>query len=243
MKQAVVAVGLVLLLLLVGCVTGPRMKLLVSGSIDRDLSQAQVFYEDSPGGRQLYVHQMGPGQDMLVLDVALPADLVPGTYAVSPAGPITATYYEYVDGVSRRFDVDVQGTLVVSQVDDRFSGELALSAFTTGSQAQSIAVTGSFSGIPYNRAGLQATRVAGTLAALVLVAAFVVLLVANFIFQFYVGRHVYGAEGTWVLASLRGTRTFIRGWRMADLRTVMAAWSLALAGLLLSFLFLLLMRF
>jgi hypothetical protein len=241
MRHMAVIAGLVLLLL-VGCVGGPRTDLRVNGSVERDLSQAQVFYEDSPGGRQLYIHQIGPGQDMLVLDVALPADIVPGTYAVSTRGPVNAAYYEFVDGVSRRFDVDVQGTLAVSQVDNQFSGDLSLSAFAAGSQAGSITLSGSFRGIPYNRAGIQGAQVAGTLAALVLVAAFVLLAVANLVFQFYIGRQVYGAQGNWVLASLRGTRTFIRGWRLEDSRTVMAAWSLALASLLLTLFFLVLMR-
>jgi hypothetical protein len=241
MKYTVLIAGLVLLLLF-GCVGGPRTDLRVNGSVERNLSQAQVFYEDSPGGRQVYVQQMGPGQDMLVLDVALPADIVPGTYVISARGPVNAAYYEFVDGVSRRFDVDVQGTLAVSQVEDQFSGDLSLSAFASGSQAGSITLSGSFKGIPYNRAGIQGAQVAGTLAALVLVAAFVLLVVANLVLQFYVGRQVYGAQGNWVLASLRGTRTFVRGWRLENLRTVMAAWSLALAGLLLTLFFLVLMR-
>jgi hypothetical protein len=241
MKYIIVMAGLAVLLL-VGCVAGPRTDLHVSGSTDRDLSQAQVFYEDAPGGRQLYVHQIGPGQDILVLDVALPADIVPGTYAIAADAPVSAAYYEYVDGISQRFDVNVQGTLTVSQSDDRFSGNLTLSAFTADPEAQSITLTGSFRGIPYNRAGIQGPHVAGTLAALVLVAATVALLVANFILQFYVGRHVYGIEGNWLLASLRGTRTFIRGWRLAGLRAVMTMWSLALASLLLAILFLVLMR-
>jgi hypothetical protein len=242
MKSAIVITGLVLLLLLVGCLAGTQTDLQVSGSVDRDLSQVQVFYEDAPGGRHLYVQQTGPGQDMLVLEIALPADIAPGTYLISSGGAVSAAYYESVGGISRRFDVDMHGTLVVSRSQGRFSGKLSLSAFTAGSEAQSITVAGSFRGIPYNRAGIQATRVAGTLAALFLVVAAVALLVVNFVFQFYVGRHVYGIEGNWALASLRGARTFIRGWRLVDLRAVMTMWALALAGLLLSLLFLVLMR-
>ena len=67
----------------------------------------------------------------------------------------------------------------------------------------------------------------------VIMAGLVVFLVANFGFQLYVGKRVYAAEAGWALRSLRGTRTFIRGWRTVDLRPVMALWSLALAGLIL----------
>jgi hypothetical protein len=234
-------IGVLLFLVLTACVMGPRTQLSVSGAIERDLSRAQVAYEQTSEGRQLYVHQIGPGEDMIVLDILMPADLVPGTYDVATTGPVNAAYYEFVDGVSRRFDVDVRGLLTVSKADDSFAGELALSAFASGQDGEGITVTGEFRGIPYNRAGIQGLRASGTMAALVIIAAFVVFLVANFAFQFYVGRQIYSPEAGWALRSLRGTRTFVRGWRTDDLRPVMGLWSLALAGVLLCAILLLLM--
>jgi hypothetical protein len=242
LKQITVPARLLLILLLTACIPGSQAAVRITGAVERDLSNAQVFYEETPSGRQIYLHQVGPGQDLMVLDVSFPGELAPAPYPVTSNGPVSASYYEYVNDVSRRFDAHVQGTLTVHRADDRFSGELALSALPATGDAEPIGIIGSFRGIPFNRAGTLGPQAVGTLLTLVLMVAFGVLLVINLGLQFYIGRRVYGTDGGWAWRSLRGTRTFIRGWRDADQRSVMTLWSLALVTLLLCILFLVMLQ-
>jgi hypothetical protein len=63
------------------------------------------------------------------------------------------------------------------------------------------------------------------------------IILGNFVCQVYVGRLVFREEGTAriVLGVLRGTPTFVRGWRRADelgIRDVMVFWSFLVVMLL-----------
>jgi hypothetical protein len=222
------------IMLLVACGSAGEASITVSGAITRDLSNADVYYETTPGGKQLYAQQTGPGGDIQVLTIELPADDAPGDYAVASSGAVTASYFESVDGVSRMYDANVQGTLTISEAGDVFSGNISFTASGTPANAaegETVMVAGTFTGIP--AAGTGGGSPLGGLVGLVVILILVVLVTINFAFQFYVGSRVYAAEGAVLIRSLRGTRTLIRGWRDPALRTVAIAWSIALAGLLL----------
>ena len=231
---ALALLATLLILLLAACRSAGEASITVSGAITRDLSNADIYYETTPGGKQLYAQQTGPGGDIGVLTIELPADDAPGDYAVSSSGAVAAGYFESVDGVSRMYDANVQGTLTISEAGDAFSGNISFTASgtpTNTAEGETVMVVGTFSGIP--AAGTGGGSPLGSLAGLVAILILAVLVIVNFAFQFYVGSRVYAAEGATLLRSLRGTRTLIRGWRDEALRPVAIAWSIALAGLLL----------
>jgi len=72
----------------------------------------------------------------------------------------------------------------------------------------------------------QTTLVGGGLLCL-----FGLLVLANLIFQFTVGSRVYAGQRQIWLRSLRGTPTFIRGWKDPELRRLMVLWTILLGVL------------
>jgi hypothetical protein len=227
-------IALALLILpLAACGSAGEASITVSGAVARDLSNADIYYETTPGGKQLYIQQTGPGSDIQVLTISLPADDAPGDYPVTASGTVAAGYFESVGGISRMYDTNVQGTLTISEAGDAFSGNITFTASGTPANAaegEIVTVVGTFSDVPAEGAGGGSPL--GGAAGLLIIFLLAVLVLINFAFQFYVGSRVYAAEGAALIRSLRGTRTFIRGWRDPELRTVMIAWSIALAGLL-----------
>jgi hypothetical protein len=75
-------------------------------------------------------------------------------------------------------------------------------------------------------AAAQTTLVGGGLLCL-----FGLLVLANLIFQFTVGSRVYAGQRLVWLRSLRGTPTFIRGWKDPELRRLMVLWTILLGVL------------
>jgi hypothetical protein len=125
-----------LLLPLAACRSAGEASITVSGAITRDLSNADINYETTPGGKQLYFQQTGPGGDIQVLTIELPADDAPGDYPVTSSGTAAAGYFESVDGVSRMYDTNVQGTLIISEAGDVFSGNITFTASGTPPKAR-----------------------------------------------------------------------------------------------------------
>ena len=73
-----------------------------------------------------------------------------------------------------------------------------------------------------------------TTAWFILIGFFILLIIANFVFQIIVAQKVYDTGLQRFLGIMRGTRTFIRGWRFADefqIRDMMVIWS-AIVGVL-----------
>jgi hypothetical protein len=252
------------LALAAGCAP-PRVEAIsigITGASQADLSGAEVYYETAPGGRHIYVQQAGPGDDLRVIDIGVPANPQPGQYALTNVGETYAGYYEVVSGVSRQFTQNVSGTLTLDAVQPGLSGSFAFTASTPSGPGETITASGTFQDLPLvvipgteptatvalaptptqaPPAGATAPTPGGAEAAAqaprsplplyVALCMVGLLVVANFGFQFYVGSVVYALEGGTLLRSLRGTRTFIRGWADPDLRTVMIAWTLVLIGL------------
>jgi hypothetical protein len=73
-----------------------------------------------------------------------------------------------------------------------------------------------------------------TAAWFILIGFLILLIIANFVFQIIVAQKVYDNGLQRFLGIMRGTRTFIRGWRFADelkIRDMMVIWS-AIVGVL-----------
>ena len=221
-----ITAGLVMILMLAGCSLrqGKHFAMQVGGAVQRDISGEQIYYE----GRQIYIESKGTGGDIIVILVNLPQDPTRATYGMAPNGPASGEYFEAIGGVSRQFYSDVRGTLTLTEVGRQVSGtvDFRVSGRNNG-QPETVSVTGTFSNVPTGPTS------SDTLAAALLVGVLGSLVILNFVMQFHVGRVVYAAEKGWAWRSLRGTRTFIRGWRHPQLRMVMLAWSLVIGGMLL----------
>lgn len=252
-KLGTILVIAVAALVLAGCTAGgSRYAATVSGAVNHDLSGGQVYYEPVgayvvdgervSSGRQIYLEKAGAGDNHHVLTILLPSSpLHDGVYSIGGpystsnlyAGRPAAEYFDATDGVSRIFNRDVEGRMVV----EGDAGGALTASFTFSATAENsddhVTIEGEFRNLPYDGAAVGGMSGGGRAAALGVVLILLVLIVANFAFQFYVGSRVYAAEGGAAFRSLRGTRTFIRGWRLEELRLVMVAWSVALAGLLL----------
>ncbi len=219
----------VLFLCLVACSPqGADFEVNITGAVNRNLEGATVYYEGTSSGRQLYIEKHGSGGDIQVLTIGLPAYVPPGTYTIATTGQVSAAYFEFVDGVSSQFERNVSGTAVIHEGDGAFSGEVNFYASAPYSQ-DSVQVVGSFNQIPYGAQGSST----GSLATPLLICGLVALLLINLVLQFYVGSKVYAGEGGSILRSLGGTRTFIRGWQLPEIRSIMLIWSLFLLLLIL----------
>jgi hypothetical protein len=220
-------------LALAACAAGGGQAVRITGPVARDLSGGEFVYEGTPGGKQVFVQKTGSGGDIMVLTISLPADDAPGEYAVASTGAVSAGYYESVGGVSQIFDRDVEGTLTITESGEAFTGSLAMSA-TSAAGGDPITIIATFNSIPFEGTAAGAAGsggLFGSTVGLLMLVFLAALLVASFGFQFWVGSQVY--ERGAAVRSLRGTRTFIRGWRDPDLRMAMIGWSVTLVALLL----------
>jgi hypothetical protein len=198
----------------------------VQGAVERDLAGGEIYYENNPVGRQIYLQKAGPGEDLLVLIVLLPPGERPGSYDMSAPELVSSSYFETVGGVSRQFYQNVQGTLNIRESGSAFSGALNFSA---DGEAGRVTVTGSFEQIPFRVSGSHSGGEG--FAALVswgVFVVFILLIVLNLVMQFYVGRQVYAGRQPGLLVLLRGSRTFWLGWQNPRLFPVMILWTLVL---------------
>lgn len=260
-KLGTILVIAVAALVLAGCAAGgSRYAATVSGAVNHDLGGGQVYYEPVEAyvvngervapTRQVYLEQPGPGDDHHLLILTLPGSgLRAGQWSIAGpnAGPVpymvlpSAEYFDATGGVSRIFNQEVTGQLIVEDSP----GDALTATFTITATAENsddrVTIEGHFDGVPYTgvavggstAGGRTPRRAVGTAASALVLGLFGLLVVANLAFQLYIGSKVYAGQGAAVLRSLRGTRTFIRGWQLEDEQLVMVAWSVALAGLLL----------
>jgi len=237
--------------LLSACESSPaaQFRVEVSGEINRTMDGGELFLEDTPGGKQIYIQRRGRGEQMQVLQVSLPETIQEGEYLIYPNTPVTAGYWDRNNEGSWIFDVDSMGKVVLQRDGDRLRGTID---FTAGEWKGdgSVQVHAEFWDVPYpaERTEGQATpgtpgerqpettpasgSPVSTLVSSLGICAFLTLLIANFVIQLYVGRRVYPESNTFWLPSLNGTRTFIRGWKLASIRPIMLAWSAVLGGML-----------
>lgn len=200
----------------------------ITGAVNRDLTGARAYYEGTPSGRQLYIEKQGPGEDIQVLTIEFPSNFEPGTYTIGSTGFISGVYFEFVGGVSSQFRRNVNGSATFSELGGEFSGQVDFIASAPFSE-DTIRVVGTFADIPYHSGVASGSTVSGA----AIIGGLVLLLAVNLLLQFIVGAKVYASEGGGMLKSLRGTRTFIRGWQIPEIRSIMLIWSLLLLLLIL----------
>ncbi len=213
--------------LLGSCTKHGLFDIQISGSVNHIL-KGSLIYESTQTGRQLYIQETGPGENIRVLTISFPTQETPTNLPLTTQGPVTASYFEFVDGISRQYWRNVAGNLSLLEAGDPISGVIDFTAFAPDSN-ESIHVTGTFEGISFQGQ----SNSFGNFAFVGIILGLILLIGFNFIIQFYVGQRVYTAEGTSILKSLRGTRTFIRGWQKPELRTAMVLWSVVLVSVLL----------
>lgn len=236
----------------------------VTGTVETDLSGGKIYYEFLPGsetggavyleGRILIVEQVIAGK-VHSIHVTLPPGVAPGEYdiispttdqAIIDSGTPRAQYSIVSPGQLAMFSRDVRGWLAISEGGETLSGSLEFTAheFITDGE---VTVSGRFDQLAYSvrphtpvkvpRQAASTTPSGGGLPAQLTPVIGIMILVAlvliNFVFQFWVGSQVY--EQGVVIQSLRGTRTFIRGWRQPELRGIMVGWSVDLVLLLIAF--------
>ena len=217
----------ILMILIASCAPQGQYDIQITGSINHNL-QGTMFYEGSTTGRQIYIEEIGPGEDMRVLTISFPPQETPTNLRFSSSDPVTASYHEFVGGISRQYWRNISGNLSLLQAGDVISGVIDFTAYAPDSN-NSIQVYGTFDTI-----GLQGDSPSfGSLSSVVILLVLIAFTGFNFIFQFYVGQKVYTAEGASILKLLRGTRTFTRGWQHPELRSVMILWSILLISLIL----------
>jgi hypothetical protein len=213
--------------LMTACTTQGQYDIQISGSTNHDL-QGTLFYESTTNGRQVYIEEIGPGDDMRVLTISFPSQETPTNLRFTSQGPVTASYHEFIGGTSRQYWRNISGNLSLLEAGDIISGVIDVTAFAPDSN-NSIQVNGTFEKI-----GLQGSSASSvSLSSIAILLLLMILVGVNFIFQFYVGQVVYAEEGASMLKCLRGTRTFIRGWQQPQLRSVMILWSSLLISLIL----------
>ena len=226
-KSITIFLLLIPTILIVSCTTRGHYDIQISGSINHNL-KGTLFYEGTTTGRQIYIQEMGPGEDMRVLTISFPSQETPTNLRFTSQGPVTASYQEYVGGTSRQYWRNISGNLSLLEAGDMISGVLVFTAYAPDS-TESIQVNGTFEKIGFQ--GRSASS--GSLPSLAILFVLIAFIAINFIFQFYVGQKVYAEEGASLLKTLRGTRTFIRGWQLPELRSVMILWMILLISLIL----------
>ena len=215
------------IVLLSSCTKQGQFDIQITGSVNHIL-KGSLIYESTQTGRQLYIQETGSGENIRVLTISFPTQESPTNMRLTTQGPVTASYFEFIDGISRQYWRNVSGNLSLYEAGNPISGMVDFTALAPDSN-DSVRVTGTFEGISFQ--GQSSSF--GNTAFVGIILGLILLISLNFIIQFYVGQRVYAAEGTSTLNSLRGTRTFIRGWQIPELRTAMVLWSVVLVSLLL----------
>jgi hypothetical protein len=215
----------------------------ISGAVNQTITGRTVAFEPSDRGYKFSIFRQSIGGKIQMLTIGLPENLVLGTYTISPDGLVTAGYYFTNDGSTRAFVNNDQGTLTIKMEENNLSTTMDFSL--DEDSGATVRITGRIWGVPYKEVGgliqpLDPAEISeissgktSSLAGLGMTFFLVILFIGNFIFQFMVGTRVYAGQGSTWLRSLRGTRTFIRGWGYPDLQHLMILWSILLVALLL----------
>ena len=233
----------------------------VSGAMDINLSHGDIYYEYAPAedaggvavpeGAILIITKPDRDDVTHVLQIRLPPAIAPGSYDLISlryiqeimANPAPkAGFYSRVGDQPLAFSRDVTGTLIITESGDVLSGSFEFNATDLVASHWMVTVSGTFEGVPYSatpHTPRQSTDIKlpalsldrQSLFRLFAIGVFLLLIGLNFAIQFHVGRQVY--EDQPILRSLRSTRTFIRGWRFAEPRTLMIAWSILLVVIVL----------
>jgi hypothetical protein len=200
----------------------------VQGAVNRTILQKEFYLEPIGEGREhIYIQEMGPGDDIKVLDIAFPQSTQSGNYQLSSTGPANVGYYEVVGNISRQFHENVQGTLVVNRSDQTVSGSFDFVAQEPLS-GESVRIVGEYVYQKQIDTPQQNPTAPSEFNETFFTIVFGVLAVLQFIIQFYVGGTVFKGQNLSVLRSLSGRRTFALGWRDPSLREVMYVWTFVL---------------
>ena len=215
----------------------------ISGAVNQTISGRVVEFETSDWGPKFSIFRQNLASEIQILTIGLPENLVPGTYTVSPEGPVIAGYSFTRDVSTRFFSNNDRGTLTIQTEEG--SLEAIMDFSLDEDSGASVRIAGRIWGVPYKEVGgviqpLDPAEISeissgetSSLAGTGMACFFGLLFIGNFIFQFMVGTRVYAGQGSAWLKSLRGTRTFIRGWGDPDLQHLMILWSILLVALLL----------
>ena len=215
----------------------------ISGAVNQTITGRTVEFETSDGGSDFSIHKQSLGNQIQMMSIGLPENLKPGTYSFSPEGPVRAGYYINSDGVTRAFVNNDRGTLTIQTEEG--SLEAIMDFSLDEDSGASVRITGRIRGVPSKEVGgvlqpLDPAEISeissgetSSLAGTGMACFFGLLFIGNFIFQFMVGTRVYAGQDSAWLKSLRGTRTYIRGWGVPDLQHLMILWSILLVALLL----------
>ena len=239
--KSVRLVGFVLSLAIIGgCANFPvqqtssptyQYNVTVHGAINRTISQKEFYLEPIGNGQEhIYIQEMGPGDDIKVLDIAFPEDSQSGNYQLTSSGPASVGYYEVVGGVSRQFHENVKGNVIVNRSEQTVSGSFNFVAQEPLS-GDSVQITGDYvfeKPVPVLQQLPSDTSGPSPVNEQFFTFVFVVLAVLQFIIQFYVGGVVYKGQNLSLLRAMSGRRTFALGWRDPSLREVMFVWSFIL---------------
>lgn len=208
----------------------------VSGAVNRQINQKEFYLEPAGEGLEhIYIQELGPGEDIKVLDIVFPKSDQSETYQLTSDKPANGAYFEFVDNVSRQFHDNVEGTLTVNQSGRMVSGSFNFIAQEPLSN-EWVRVIGEYEferpveapETPPLDAPYQNTEISPGFNEGLFVLIFGVLVFLNFVIQTYIGRIVYAGQSLWVLRVFRSTRTYILGWRDPSLRDVMFVWTLVI---------------
>ena len=203
----------------------------VQGAVNRTITQKEFYLEPIVNGREhIYIQEMGPGDDIKVLDIAFPESPQSGNYQLTSNGIASVGYYEVVGNVSRQFHENVNGSFEVNRSGQVISGSFDFVAQEPLSN-ESIRVFGEYvyeKPVPVQQALPLGASEPSPVNEKFFTLVFVVLAVLQFIIQFYVGGVVYKGQNLSLLRAMSGRRTFALGWRDPSLREVMFLWTLVI---------------
>lgn len=199
----------------------------MQGAVNRAISQKEFYLEPVGEGREhIYIQEVGPGNDIKVLDITFPQSSQSENYRLSSSGPANVGYYEVVGNVSRQFHENVQGTLVVNRSGQTISGSFNFVAQEPMS-GESVRIIGEYDyqiqvDVPQQNP-MASPRFNETFLTII----FGTLAMLHFIIQICVGKIVFEGQSMSILRAL-SRRTFILGWRNPSLREVMFVWTFVL---------------
>jgi len=209
------------------------------------MSKGVLDFREDPPDYEIFIQQQGGGSVYQVLIIILPTGLQSGSYNIDTDGPVHVSYFESSDQVTRIFTDHEKGVINLSVIDNTLTGTFDLTVVNKSEASELISITGKIWDIPIQYEGGYIEPVSdqtsipsngsilSSLAGLGLICFVGLLVLANFIFQFYIGSKVYAGQGSTWLRSLRGTATYIRGWKLPEARQTMIIWSIILGLLLL----------